>query len=201
MAIATTAEPNGPLSQTQQHEVAAAHDRAQKIRKAAAVARFNAWMTGIAAVCSAPFAIFSLPGFLVTVGLSFVAYNELKGRRRLLRFDQKACAFLAWNQLGFLALIAGYSIWMLAVGLTSEGPFAAGIKAQPELSTAFQSVDELDQAYRTLIILFYGTVLALSLLFQGLNALYYFSRQKYVAAHVQNTPKWVLDLQHLTPPA
>ncbi len=111
MAIATNAaEPNGPLSQSQQQEVAAAHDRARTIRKVAAVAKFNGWMTGIAAACSAPFALFSLPGFLATAGLSLVAYNKLKGRRRLLRFDQGAPAFLGWNQIGFLALITSYCI-------------------------------------------------------------------------------------------
>ena len=57
----STTEPNGPLNQSQQHEVAAAHERAGKIRKAASVARFNGWMTGIFAACSAPFALFSLP--------------------------------------------------------------------------------------------------------------------------------------------
>jgi hypothetical protein len=201
MAVATiTSAPTGPLSQSQQHEVAAAHDRARKVRKAAAVAKFNGWVTGILAACSAPFALFSLPGFLVTAGLSLVAYNEFKGRQRLLQFDQEAPAFLGWNQVSFLALIISYCIWMLVVGLTSEGPLAAEMKAQPELSVLFDSVDEFDQFYRILIAAIYGTVIMLSAVFQGLNAIYYFTRRKYVTAYVQNTPEWVLDLQHLTSP-
>jgi hypothetical protein len=199
MAIeSVAAEPNGPLNQSQQHEVAAAHDRAQKIRRAAVVAGFNGWTTGIIAACSAPFALFSLPGFLVTIGLSLVAYNEFKGRRRLLQFDQKAPAFLGWNQVGFLVLITSYCVWMLVVGLTSEGPFAAEVKAKPELSVVFDSVDEVDQLYKTLIAVVYGTVIVLSAVFQGLNAFYYFTRRKHVKAYVQNTPEWVLELQHLT---
>lgn len=199
MAIATnTAEPNGPLSQSQQQEVAAAHDRARKIRKAAAVARFNGWMTGIAAACSAPFALFSLPGFLVMAGLSLVAYNEFKGRQRLLQFDLEGPAFLGWNQVGFLALITSYCIWMLVVGLTGESPIAAEIKAKPELRAAFDSMDGFDQTYRVLVVAVYGTVIALSAVFQGFNALYYFTLRKHVQAYVQDTPDWVLDLQHLT---
>jgi len=112
MAVATiTTEPTGPLSQSQQHEVAAANDRARKIRKAAAVAAFNGWVTGFFAVCSAPFALFSLPGFVVAVGL-----NEFRGRNRLLRFDPDAPAFLGWNQVGFLTLIIcylGFPIWVV----------------------------------------------------------------------------------------
>jgi hypothetical protein len=201
MASATiTTEPNGPLSPSQQHEVAAAHDRSRKVRKAAAVAGFNGWVTGIVAACSAPFSLFSLPGFLVTAGLSFVAYNEFKGRRRLLQFDQEAPAFLGWNQVGFLALIASYCIWMLVVGLTGEGPFAAEMKAKPELSAVFGSADEFDQSYRILTVAVYGTVIVLSVIFQGLNGLYYFTRRKHVTAYVQNTPAWVLDLQHLSSP-
>jgi len=199
MAVATiTAEPSGPLSQAQQHEVTVSHDRAQKIRRAAAVAGFNGWVTGILAACSAPFALFSLPGFLVAAGLTFVAYNEFKGRRRLLLFDRKAPAFLGWNQIGFLALIVSYCIWMLIVGLSGEGPFTAEMKAKPELSAAFDSVEDFDQYYRILVAAFYGTVIVLSVVFQGLNALYYFTRQKHVAAYVENTPDWVLDLHRLT---
>jgi hypothetical protein len=201
MTVATiTAEPDGPLSQSQQHQIAAAKIRARKIRKAAAVAGFNGWTTGILAVCSAPFALFGLPGLLITAGMSLVAFNEFQGRRRLLQFDGEAPAFLGWNQIGFLALIAAYCCWMLFVGLTSEGPFAAEFEAKPELRVAFDSVDEFDQYYRILMTVVYGTGIVLSVIFQGLNAIYYFTRQKHVQAYVQQTPAWVIDLQRLASP-
>jgi hypothetical protein len=199
-AATTTVEPHGPLSESQQHQVVAAQDRWQKLRKAAAVARFNGWTLGILAACSAPFALFSLAGFLVTAGMAWVAYNELQGRQRLLQFDRAAPTFLGWNQVGLLALILSYSIWMLVVGLTSEGPFVEEFKAKPELRAAFDSVDEFDRYYRILIIVVYGTVIVLSAIFQGLNALYYFTRRKHLQAYVQKTPAWVLDLQRLTSP-
>jgi len=164
------------------------------------VAKFNGWSTGIIAACSAPFALFSLPGFLVTAGLSLVAYNEFQGRRRLLRFDPTAPAFLGWNQVGFLALIVFYCLWMLVVGLTSGSPLAAELQAKPELRVAFDSVGDVDQFYRALTVAIYGTVIGLSVVFQGFNAIYYFTRQKHVQAYLQNTPAWVLDLQRLTPP-
>jgi len=202
MAVATaTVEPPGPLTQSHQREVAAAHERARKIRKAAAVASFNGWMTGIFAACSAPFALFSLVGFLVTASLSVVSYNEFRGRKRLLRFDREAPIFLGWNQVGFVTVIFIYCTWMLIVGFMSEGPFAAEMKANPELSVAFDSVTEFDQLYRILIAAVYGTVIVLSVVFQGLNALYYFTRRKHLDAYLENTPDWVLDLQRLTPPS
>lgn len=197
-AATTTSVPPGPLSPSQQAEVVAANKRARKIRKAAAVAKFNGWVTGFFAVCSVPFALFSVAGFLVAAGLIFVAYNEFKGRRRLLQFDQKSPTFLGWNQVGFLALIVLYCGWMLFVGLMGEGPFTAELMAKPELRAVFDSVDDFDRIYRMLVIALYGSVIVLSVISQGLNALYYLARRKDVEAYVRETPAWVLDLQRLT---
>jgi hypothetical protein len=44
----------------------------------------------------------------------------------------------------------------------------------------------------------YGTVIVLSIIFQGLTACYYFTRRKYVEAYVRETPQWVLDVQRMT---
>ena len=199
MAVATvTTEPDGPLTQSHRDEVTSAQDRARKIHKAAALAGFNGWTTGIIAICSAPFALFSLAGLVVTVGLSFVTYNEFRGRRQLLRFERNAATFLGWNQIGFLVLIVGYCLWMLFVGLTADAPFAAEMKANPQLIAALGSDVEFDQLYRLLVVAVYGAVIGLSAVFQGLNALYYFTREKYVEAYVQQTPNWVHDLQCLT---
>lgn len=192
--------PPGPLSEFQQQEVAAAHNRAKKIRKAAAVAGFNGWATGILAVCSLPFAFSSLSSFLVAVGLSVVAYNEFRGRQRLLQFDKSAPALLGWNQIGLLALIVIYCVWMLAAGLASDGPFTAELQANPELGEALGSVEGLDEAYQLILVAVYVGIIALSIVFQGLNAFYYFSRSKHLTAYLQDTADWVLNLQRLTSP-
>ncbi len=200
MAVAAVTTPRGgPLTQAEQDTVAAAHARAKKLRKAARVAAFNGWVTGIFAAVSAPFALFSLPGFLVTVGLSVVAYNEFRGRRRLLAFDRSGPVLLGWNQLGFLTLILSYCIWMLITAFTGEGPFAAELRAKPELAVAFDDLASFDQLYLWLVTAVYGTVMVLSVLFQGLNSLYYFSRRKHVDDYIRETPAWVLELQRLTP--
>ncbi len=193
-----TPNPNGPLSPSQQQQVAAAKKDTKKIRKAAAVANFNGWSIGLFAALSAPFALFSLPGFLISAGMALVAYNEFRGRRHLLQFDEAAPTFLGWNQVGFLALIVFYCLWMLLVGLTGEGPFTTELKAKPELSAVFDSPGQFDQYYRWMLMAIYGTAIVLATLFQGGNAIYYFTRRKHVTAYVQKTPAWVLDLQRLT---
>ena len=192
---------DGPLAQEHRHELALANERAKRIRNAARVAAFNGWATGIFAALSAPFALFSIAGFLVTVGLSVIAYNEFQGRKRLLRFDPLSPALLGWNQVGLLTLIIVYCLWMLFVGLTSAGPFAAEMETNPELADALGSFNQFDHLYKDLVVTVYGTVIVLSVIFQGLNAFYYFTRRKHVTAYVQETPEWVLDLQHMMTPS
>jgi hypothetical protein len=204
MNAATLAEPaagpleNGPLDAEHHHALTVANARAKKIRKAAGVAGFNGWMTGFFAVASAPFALFSLDGFLVTLGLAVVAYNEFRGRKGLLQFDESAARRLGWNQLGFLSLIILYCTWMLFTGLSSDGPFSAELTANPELQQALGSLSGLDSLYRQIVLAVYGTMIVLTAIFQGWNAYYYFSRRKHVAAYVRETPAWVLDIQQAT---
>lgn len=88
---------------------------------------------------------------------------------------------------------------MLATSLSGEGPFAAELRAKPELAAAIDNVEQFDQIYRLIMAAVYGMVIVLSVLFQGLNAFYYFSRRKHVEAYLQQTPEWVVDLQRLTP--
>src|SRR5262245_5723658 len=118
-----------PLTAEHCRELALAAERAIPVRKAVRVASFNAWVTGIIAALSLPFAIFSLSGFLVAAGLCAVAYNEFRGRRRLLEFDPSAASLLAWNQVGFLTLIVVYCVWSMYSGLTGGGMFAKELAA------------------------------------------------------------------------
>ena len=194
---------DGPLTAEHRQELALAADRVTPIRKAARVATFNAWVTGIIAALSLPFALFSVEGFLVAVGLALVAYNEFRGRRRLLEFDPSAATLLAANQLGFLTLIVVYCLWSIYTGLTGDSPVAAALAANPDLfSGGDADVSALgNNLYKLVVIGFYGTVIVLSVIFQGLNAVYYITRRKYVQKYVAETPEWIRDLHRATVPA
>ena len=196
MAVATM-EPasSAPLAEEHHAELAAANQRAKKIRRAVGVATFNGWVTGVFAAVSAPFAFFSASGFFVAVGLIAVAYNEFRGRNRLRDFDPRAAKTLGWNQLGFLAVITIYCVWMLVTCLTTTSPIMAEFESKPELRQALGSPEQLDQMYKAAIIAVYVSVIVLSALFQGLNAVYYFTRGKLVDEYLQQTPEWVLRVQ------
>ena len=188
----------GPLSAEHHQQIASAHTRAAKIRSAARVAAFNGWVTGAFALFSAPFAPFSVAGFLVTVGLAVVTYHEFRGKKMLLAFDPKAARLLGWNQVGFLALITVYSLWMILEAFTGAGPFAKEMQQYPELQSALGSAEEFRQLYQLVILAIYGSVIALSAIFQGFNAFYYSTRQKLVLAYLRETPGWILEMQRAT---
>src|SRR3954466_8096324 len=77
----------GPLTADHRRELSAARERARVIRKAGRVAAFNGWTTAIIAAGSAPFAFGSPITVALTAGLALVAFNEFRGRKRLLNFD------------------------------------------------------------------------------------------------------------------
>ncbi len=199
MSTATTAAAQpGPLTPEHRYELMLAGERAKSIRKAARVASFNAWATGIIAALSAPFALMSFTGLLVAVGLAAVAYNEFRGRRHLLAFDPAAAKILGWNQLGLLAMITVYCLWMMYSSLAGGASLATQMEGFADLDAALGSTGELNSLVSSMVIGFYSLVILLSVVFQGLNALYYFTRRKYVEAYVRETPPWIVDLQRTT---
>ncbi len=185
----------GPLSTEHFQELARADDRAKLIRKAARVAAFNGWTTAIIAALSAPFAFFSVAGFLVTAVLTLVAANEFRGRNLLNKFNPKAAALLGWNQLGFLAMIILYCGWMMYTGINESDTALSEFTSNPELGDLLGSPEQVSGLYELLVYAVYGTVIFLSVIFQGLTALYYFSRRKHIEAYVRATPEWVRKLQ------
>jgi hypothetical protein len=193
MPIATAAS-SGPLSAEHHRELALAKERGAKVRRAAGVAAFNGWITGVIAACSALVLLFS-PGIvnvLATAGLAAVAYNEFRGRNRLLAFEPSGATLLGWNQLGLLAMITTYCGWMIYTSLT--GPLPVSADTREALKMLEMDLNEFRYFYAA----FYGLVILLSVLFQGLNAAYYFSRRKHVEAYVRETPQWVRDVQRAT---
>ncbi len=188
-----------PLTPQQRREIALAKERSKSIRRAAGLANFNGWVTAVIAALSAPFALFSIVSFLVTVGLAIVAYNEFRGRRRLLQYDPSAATLLGWNQIGLLSLITAYCLWMMFVGLGTltaelQAQLDAVQQSQPDVANPLGPTDGLETLVNYIVIAFYGTVIVLSVIFQGLNAIYYFTRRKCIDAYLQNTPEWARDV-------
>jgi len=192
----------GPLTADHRRELELARRRSKSIRRAAHVAAFNGWTTAVAAALSAPFALLGLSGLVMTLGIAVVAFHEFRGRKRLLNFDPSAATLLGCNQLGLLGLIVAYCLWALSANLNGASPLATEMQANADLETALgASLEDMAALGRQIVVLFYGLVIALSVVFQGLNALYYFSRRRYIDEFVAETPEWVRELQRATLPA
>jgi hypothetical protein len=137
-------------------------------------------------------------GFVIFVGLALVAWNEFRGRRQLQEFNPAGATILGWNQLGLLGLITAYCLWAIYSNLWGGESIEAQMRANPELAAAMGSLSNVGDLVKPIVLGFYGVVIALTAIFQGGNALYYFSRRKYVEKFVRETPAWVIDLQRVT---
>jgi membrane protease YdiL (CAAX protease family) len=157
--------------------VAEQEKSARKVLSAARVARFNGWVLGISAVLSLLFALSSGMALVVGAGLAIVAWNELRGRKLLLRSDPRGPRLLGWNQLGLMGLLVAYCLWSIYAGLTGTNPELDALIKELEPMTG--SIDDLQ---RTLTLVIYGGVIIGTIIFQGLNSLYYFTRTKHLQA-------------------
>ncbi len=183
---------NDPISPEQQRELAEANRRARKVRRAAKVATFNGWSIGIFAALSLPFALFSVTALVMCLALAGVAYNEFRGRKLLDRFEPCGPRALGWNQLVFMGVLIGYSLWNIYLAETGPSPYAEQLKATPELGSMLGSIDDL---YTSVTLAVYGSLIVFSVIFQGLNALYYFTCEKHLHSYLNQTPDWVVNLQ------
>jgi hypothetical protein len=185
----------GPLTAEHRRELSTARDRSRAIRKTARVAAFNGWTTAIIAAASAPFSLTSPVSFVLTVAIALVAFNEFRGRKRILNFDPSGASILGWNQLIFLAMITAYSLWMLYSSLNDSGSVSDELKGYVDLDATLGSSGGFAGLYKQIVVCLYGGVIGLSALFQGGTAFYYFSRRRHIEDFVAETPAWVRDVQ------
>lgn len=180
-------DPVSPLSPEQQQQLAEARDRSGEFLGAAKVAAFNAWTFAFCAGASLLFGLFSLTSLVMGVGLAVVARNEFVGRRRLRAFDPEALELLWRNQVGLMALIIGYCIWSMVRTVGAPDPQMAELTELLGEGTA--------ELVESLTLTVYAVVIGATVIFQGLNARYYFVRVVKARDYVKETPAWVLDVQ------
>ena len=164
-----------------------AAERAKAFTGAIKVAAFNGWSIGFFAAVTLLFGIFSLTALVLGVGMAVVARNEFKSRARILTPDPTGPELLWRNQVGFMALIILYCLWSMYVTPARPDPQMA------ELTELLGG--DLDELVRSLTITVYVAVIALTAVFQGLNARYYFRRITTIEQYLSETPDWVLELQ------
>ncbi len=195
----TTAAGDGPLSPEQIQAVTLANQRAKKLRSAARVAMFNGVSLGTFSGLSllfvageAIFGEFDWLGVIMCVGLGALAWNELRGRKLLLLFNPRSTAILGWNQVALLGLIVAYAAWMLGVAMFGANPYEEAMRSEPMMA---QMLGDVGGLYKTMSVTMYGSLIVGTIIFQGLNSRYYFTRARLLQAYLVETPPWVVELQ------
>ncbi len=189
---APKAPADAPLSPEQLCQLEQANQHCRKALGAAHMATFDGWAAGIFAAISLPFALIQPITVVISLGLGIVAWTAFRGRRLVRRFDPRGYRLLGLNQLALMGLVIGYSLWGIAALLASPSPYEEQIRRMPQLKSMLAPIDKL---HITLTLGVYVSLIVLTVLFQGLTALYYFTRTSHLRAYLEQTPPWVVDIQ------
>jgi hypothetical protein len=183
-----------PLTPEQLAAIGLAQARSTKIRRAATVAKIDGSVMAVfTVVCAASILFDPVTSIPLSLALGLVTYNAFRGAAGLRRFDPAAPRLLAWNQLLLAASVIIYALYSLYTGL----------KGSADLDKSYREIAALDpemgkmlqDTSRLIVEILYITLIAGTVVAQGLTAWYYASRAKLLQAYLAQTPKWVLDLQ------
>jgi hypothetical protein len=170
---------------------------ARKLRKASGTAMFNGVTLLIFAGLSGLYALVTLfDGFdwvaaVMAIGLGVLGFGELKGRRMLRACDLRAPARLGWNQIALMVLIIGYCAWQLVGAMGQPDMVSQAISESPELAQFINDPEmaaEADDLIHRATVLTYLIVIGATVIFQGGNAIYYFTRGKWMRTYIKETP-------------
>jgi hypothetical protein len=185
----TAAAAPGPLSPEHLQVLAEARVRVRKVRRAAGVAAMSGWTMALFAGITLLGVLFgSMVSFILGMGLSIIAYNELRGAAMLRRLEPRAARRLGYNQICLGALIVLYSAWSLVSAMRSDPLAAMGG------SSGDAGVDELVGDLSSMVAYgLYGGMAVVGFVVPGLTAWYYFTRGNLVRKAVAQTPAWAIE--------
>jgi hypothetical protein len=189
-----------PISAEQTRAIEAAEARVKRWKLADTLAGLNGGTLIVIAIVAALSGIFDPKSLLAVPICALLAFIELRGRARLRRYEPSALKLLAGNQLALVIVVTLYAALQMHSASTAQSPIAAMLGDSADLAAELgENVDlgqmesEFGELYTSAVYAFYGLVIALTVLFQGGCALYYWTRQKHLAAFLAETPKWVLE--------
>lgn len=177
-----------PLTAEQHAELERASERMRGLSKAARVASFNGYSLAVVAALSLPLAVFDWTSLIVTAVVGGLAWNELRGRAQLRALEQRAPRTLAYNQLTLLAVVIAYSVWSMVRGISAPQQLPPGLLGDPALAEMIEGMQH------DMTLLVYGTVIVVSVLYQGLTARFYLRQRPTLDAFLADTPPWALRL-------
>lgn len=160
------------------------------VRRAATLAAFNGWTFAILGAASLLYGVVTLfvgersvASILVGVILVSVAFNEFRGRAMLRNYEPQAAPMLGWNQVAFMTAIVVYALWCICYYWMHQD---VEVEKMRQIAD-FRELEDLDIMPLPIVLWIvvgavYGLLIVLTLVFQGINAIYYFTRRKHLLA-------------------
>lgn len=177
---------DAPLSSAHLSALAEGMERARKILRAGRVAAATGWSVVAFGALSILVSLLSPQGVLVGGALLWIGWNELEGRKVLLRFDPAGANRLAHNQLWLLAVILLYCGWAI---------YRSQYRAIPEV-TELESLIGLGEGFiADATTVFYAMVMAVSVAYQWAMYRFHLARVALVESYLRETPRWVVEVQ------
>ncbi|MDP9172923.1 MAG: hypothetical protein M3O30_03545 [Planctomycetota bacterium] len=180
------------LAEEHLRQLGAARINARKINRAVSVAKSDGWVIAVFAGLTLVFGLTDIPSIIISLIFGALAFFELKGAGKLRRLDPDAPRMLGYNQIAMAVMLIAYASWHIVSELTGHGELNSALGTDPQVREMLQSSAPL---IRSIMLGFYGLLIAIAIFCQGGMALYYFSRLKYLEAYVKETPPWILAMQ------
>ena len=195
----TTADPNAdvnPLSQEQLSQIGAARMNAAQILRAAQIAHREYVGLVIMGVLTAMFAVYggiSISALIMGLWMIVGGVVEHIGEQRIRRLDPHIFPILSRNQLLLGAMFVVISAWwMLTIALGWDKDVVVTGKALDNLGVAAHQIMPM---VKLIMYAAYGSVGVFGIFWQGYLAWYYQRRQQQLVEYIQETPKWIVDMQ------
>ncbi|MGB3193875.1 MAG: hypothetical protein WBC39_01115 [Phycisphaerae bacterium] len=196
--LAGGGEEASPIGEREWGLVREAAVRWRKVKRAAGTARGSAIVTLVIGLLALPFVVVSpsFSGLVVVAGILVVGVREWKGYGKMRRAEAGAASYLGWNQVALVGVITFYCLFQMGSFSLEEVKSAAispevrsQLAAMPGMAADIDRMIERWAPYA--VYGFYSLVILVSALAQGMTAVYYFSRRKYVETFNRQTPEWV----------
>jgi len=155
------------------------------------VAAVTGWSVVVFGILSILGSLLSPEGVLVGGVLLWIGWNELEGRKILLRLDPSGAKRLALNQLWLLTVILLYCGWAIYRSRTQTLPEVSELESLMGLGEGFIA-DATTLAY--------AVVMAVAAVFQWAMYRFHLSRVALVRVYLQETPPWVVEVQRVLHP-
>jgi hypothetical protein len=171
-------------------QIAAARQSGRKIQRAATLAKISGVSLAIFAALTIVGGVTESSAILLGMGMAVAAHFELRGSRQLRRLIPAAPGRLALNQLFLGCVLVAYAGYQLYRVGHDPGPLSAQ-SDDPQVSQMLGSFDDIA---RDISMIVYAVVLLVGIVVPAMTAIYYRSIRRRIAAFVQETPTWIIQL-------